>query len=109
MCLNCQPALRRALVPWRVISCAFLRGFKLMNNTLLLPRPGLSTEILARLVVAAALAIFVWRAFTAYWAEPNAGLLIFFLTEVFTFGLVIFARLPKQSNRSAYAWFLVAV
>lgn len=80
-----------------------------MNNTLLLPRPGLSAEILTRLIFAAALAIFVWRAFTAYWAEPNVGLLIFFFTEVFTFGLVIFARLPKQSNRSAYAWLLVAV
>ena len=80
-----------------------------MNNTLLLPRPALSTEILSRLIIAGSLAIFVWRAFTEYWADPNTGLLIFLLSEVFTFGLVIFARLPKQSNRSAYAWFLVAV
>lgn len=80
-----------------------------MNYSITLPRQGLSAEILTRGTIVVAFTILLWRSITAYWVAPNNGLLLFLLSEFFTMGLVIFARLPKQANRSAYTWLLVAV
>ncbi len=72
-------------------------------------RSALISEIITRTICSIIMGIFVWRAYYSYALAPNAGLLILLLSELFTFGLIVFARMPKQSNRSLLAWVLVLI
>jgi len=80
-----------------------------MNNSVSLSSPSVSLEIGSRLLWAGLVSIFAVKIYIAFSQQPNINLLLLFMSEVITVGLLIFARIPTKTDYRPYALLITTV